>query len=265
MSARIRVGVGGWTFEPWRANFFPKGLAHARELEFASRRLTAIEINGTYYSTQAPATFAKWRDATPDDFVFSVKASRFATNRRVLADAGESVQRFVGGGVAELGAKLGPIVWQFAPTKQFDPADFEAFLKLLPAHAAGVPLRHALDVRHPSFRCTEYLALARRHRMATVFTDADRHPPIPDLTGDFVYARLMRTESSEPEGCPASVFPALAACALAWRDGREPVGLPRVESAPAAASAQRDVFLYFISGAKERAPAAAMALLRHLG
>jgi len=159
----IRVGVGGWTFEPWRDNFYPKGWPAARELEYASRKLTAIEVNGTYYSTQKPETFAKWREQTPEGFVFSLKANRFATNRRVLAEAGESIERFVNSGIAELGPKLGPIVWQFAPTKRFDAVDFEAFLQLLPAAVGGVPLRHVLDVRHETFKTPAYLALARRH------------------------------------------------------------------------------------------------------
>jgi uncharacterized protein YecE (DUF72 family) len=262
-TAAIRVGVGGWTFEPWRDNFFPAGWPHARELEYASRKLTAIEVNGTYYSSQKPATFAKWRDETPDDFVFSLKANRFATNRRVLAEAGDSVERFVNQGIAELREKLGPIVWQFAPTKRFEPADFEAFLKLLPNEVAGQPLRHALDVRHESFMAPEYLALARHYGAATVFTDSDDYPSFADLTGDFVYARLMRTEANEPQGAPPHMFVPLAACAKVWRDGGEPAGLPRVEP-EASNGAARDVFLYFISGAKERAPAAAMALLEAL-
>ena len=169
----IRIGIGGWTFEPWRGVFYPDDLPHARELEYASRQVTAIEINGTYYGTQKPATFAKWRDETPEDFVFSLKASRYSTNRRELAGAKESIGRFLNSGVAELGPKLGPIVWQFAPTKKFDPADFGAFLELLPDELDGLPLRHALDVRHPSFACEEYLDLARRHRAATVFTDSE--------------------------------------------------------------------------------------------
>jgi uncharacterized protein YecE (DUF72 family) len=261
----IRVGVGGWTFEPWRDNFYPRGWPASRELEYASRRLTTIEINGTYYSTQKPSTFAKWHDETPEDFVFTLKASRFSTNRRVLADAGESIAWFVNSGIAELRDKLGPIVWQFAPTKKFDAADFGAFLALLPREVSGRPLRHALDVRHESFRCSEYLALARRHGAATVFTDADDYPPVPDLTGPFVYARMMRTDAAQPEGCAPEVFPALAACAHRWRDGGEPEQLPRIEPAPAAPAAPRDVFLFFISGAKEKAPAAAMALIRALG
>lgn len=262
MKTTIRVGIGGWTFEPWRNHFYPAGWPHARELEYASQRLNAIEVNGTYYSSQKPATFAKWRDSTPEHFVFALKASRFATNRRVLADAGESVQRFVGSGIAELGAKLGPIVWQFAPTKQFDPVDFEAFVKLLPAQAAGVPLRHVLDVRHASFRCAEYLALARRHRTATVFTDSDDYPSFADITGDFVYVRTMRTDAALPLGHRAAALAQVAACAKVWRDGAEPDALPRIEAARAAPA--RDVFVFFIGGAKQNNPAAAMALLQQL-
>jgi uncharacterized protein YecE (DUF72 family) len=259
----IRVGVGGWTFEPWRNNFYPAGWPHGRELEYASRKLSAIEVNGTYYSSQKPTTFAKWRDETPDDFVFSLKASRFATNRRVLAGAGESIQRFVSSGITELVPKLGPIVWQFATSKRFEPEDFEAFLQLLPEQAAGVPLRHVLDVRHASFKCSEYLALARRYRAATVFTDSDEYPSFADITGGLVYARMMRTDATLPEGCTPAVLDQLAACAQVWRDGSEPCGLPRVE-APPEPTLPRDVFLFFISGAKEKAPAAAMALRQRL-
>lgn len=261
----IRVGIGGWTFEPWRNNFYPAGWPQSRELEYASRRLSAIEINGTYYSTQKPSTFAKWRDETPDDFVFSMKANRFATNRRVLGEAGDSVRRFIDSGIAELGTKLGPIVWQFAPTKRFDAADFEAFLKLLPAEVKGLRLRHALDVRHESFMCNEYLDLARRYGAATVFTDSDDYPSFADVTGDFVYTRMMRTDASLPEGVTPEALDQLAACGKAWRDGGEPDGVPRVAAAAPASPSPRDVFMYFISGAKERAPAAAMGLLRRLG
>ena len=261
--AKVRVGVGGWTFEPWRNNFYPAGLPHSRELHYASRQLSAIEINGTYYSSQKPATFAKWRDATPDDFMFSLKASRFATHRRVLAEAGESIRRFVNSGITELAHKLGPIVWQFAPTQRFDPSDFEAFVKLLPGEAAGLALRHVLDVRHASFKSAEYLALARRYRAATVFTDSDDHPSFADITGDFVYTRMMRTEATLPEGCTPRAFDQLAACAHAWREGHEPAAVPRVEPVPPP-TPPRDVFMFFISGAKERAPAAAMALLKRL-
>jgi uncharacterized protein YecE (DUF72 family) len=263
MSGRIFVGIGGWTFEPWRDNFYPKGWPHARELEYAASKLTAIEVNGTYYSTMKPATFAKWRDDAPEGFVFSLKANKFTTNRRVLAEAGESVQRFVDSGLAELGDKLGPVVWQFAPSKRFEPADFEAFLKLLPAKVGGLPLRHVMDVRHDSFKTPEYLALARRYGVATCFTDSDDYPSFADVTGDFVYARMMRSQSSLPQGFEPAALDAVASCGRLWAEGREPEGLPRVEAAPAS-SAPRDVFLYFISGAKERNPAAAMALLERL-
>ena len=259
----IRVGVGGWTFAPWRNNFYPADLKHDRELEYASRRLTMIEVNGTYYSTQKPATFAKWRSEAPEGFVFSLKANRFATNRRVLAEAGESVERFCGSGIAELGPKLGPIVWQFAPTKRFDAADFEAFLQLLPAQVGGLPLRHVMDVRHESFRSSDYLALACGHGVATVFTESDDYPSFADVTGGFVYARVMRASAAQTEGCAPEVLAAVAACAHAWREGREPEGLPRVEP-PQPAGAPRDVFILFIGGDKEKAPAAAMSLIRRL-
>jgi uncharacterized protein YecE (DUF72 family) len=260
----IRVGVGGWTYEPWRNNFYPAGWPHSRELEHASRQLSAIEINGTYYSTQKPATFAKWRAETPDDFVFSLKATRYATNRRVLAEAGESITRFITSGIAELGPKLGPIVWQFAPSKRFDASDFEAFLSLLPTQVDGLALRHALDVRHDSFKTPDYLALARKHGMASVFTDSDEYPRMADLTADFVYTRMMRTDASLPEGCTPQALDHLAACAQVWRHGGEPAGVPKVEAAPALVQ-PRDVFMFFISGAKEKAPAAAMGLIRRLG
>ena len=260
MSKRIRVGVGGWTFEPWRNNFYPVGLPQGEELHYASRRLSMIEINGTYYSTQKPATFAKWRDETPDDFLFSLKANRFATNRRVLAEAGESIGWFVGSGIAELRHKLGPIVWQFAPTKKFDAADFEAFIQLLPREVGGLALRHVMDVRHESFRTEAYLALARRHGVATVFSESDEYPSFADLTGDFVYARVMRADAAEPQGIAAPALAQVAACACTWAAGGEPEGLPRVLPPPAAAAGPRDVFILFIAGAKEKNPAAAMAL-----
>ena len=261
----IRVGVGGWTYEPWRDNFFPAGLPKARELEYASRRLTAIEVNGTYYSTQKPATFARWRQETPDGFMFSLKALRYTTNRKVLAEAGESVMRFLGSGLTELGDKLGPIVWQFAPTKRFDPADFAAFVELLPRELDGLPLRHALDVRHESFMTSEFLALARRHACAVVFSDSDDYPSFADLTADFVYARLMRAKTELASGFEPEALDAFAACARTWHAGAEPSGVPRVDAPGPASAAGRDVFMYFISGAKERAPAAAMALLERLG
>jgi uncharacterized protein YecE (DUF72 family) len=262
---RIRVGVGGWVYEPWRDNFYPPGLAQARELDYLSRRVTAIEINATYYRTQSAASFAKWRDATPDDFVFAVKATRYATNRRVLGEAGESIERFLASGLTELGPKLGPIVWQFATTKAFDGDNFAAFLKLLPARVGATPLRHVMEVRHPSFKTAEYIALARRHGVATVLADSDDYPSFADITGDFIYARLMRCESTRETGYPPEAIADWAERARAWNDGSEAQGLPRVEAAATTPSAPRDVLLFFISGAKERAPAAAVATLAALG
>ena len=190
----IFAGIGGWTFEPWRGEFYPKGLAHARELEFASRKLTSIEINGTYYSTFKPAVWTKWRGETPDGFVFSVKASRYCTNRKVLADAGEAVERFVNQGLGALGDRLGPINWQFMATKKFDPEDIEAFFKLLPREVAGKPLRHALEVRNPGFKDPRFYDLARKYGVAIVYADDDEFPAIDEPTADFTYARLMRTK-----------------------------------------------------------------------
>lgn len=262
--SRIRAGVGGWTFEPWRSNFFPPGLPHSRELEYASRQLSAIEVNGTYYGTLKPASFKKWHDETPDNFVFSLKASRYATNRRVLAEAGESIQRFTESGISELGNKLGPIVWQFMPGKEFEAEDFEAFLALLPKQADGRALRHVVDVRHESFMSPGYLALARRYKVATVFTDADKFPSFADLTGDFAYARLMMSDAGLETGYEAAALDAWAERAKQWAAGDAAADLPMLEEIPPQAK-PRDVFVYFINGAKERAPAAAMAFLSRLG
>jgi uncharacterized protein YecE (DUF72 family) len=260
----IRVGIGGWTYAPWRDNFYPAKLPHSQELAYASRQLTAIEVNGTYYSTFKPPTFAKWRDETPDGFVFSLKASRFTTNRRVLAEAGESIARFVGSGISELGDKLGPIVWQFMPTKVFDADDFGAFLALLPKAVDGRQLRHVLDVRHPSFMTPDYLTLARKHHCATVFTDSPDFPSFADLTSDFVYARLMCSDAKFTNGYAPKALDGWAAAAQTWAQGGEPDDLPRLAPLKAKGKA-RDVFVFFINGAKEKAPAAATALLQRLG
>lgn len=260
----IRVGIGGWSYAPWRETFYPENLPASKELAWASRQLSMIEINSTFYGSQKPATFAKWRDDTPSDFVFSVKASRYATARRVLAEAGDSVNRFIHSGIAELGPKLGPIVWQFADTKVFDQDDLAAFLDMLPDQVDGLPLRHVLDVRHQSFAVPEYLALARRHGVATVFADSDEYPMFADLTGPFVYARLMRTQATLKAGYAPKALDAWAEAARCWQEGGEPAHLPRVES-PGPSGAPHEVFMLFISGAKEKAPLAAKALLERLG
>jgi uncharacterized protein YecE (DUF72 family) len=259
----IRVGIGGWTFEPWRDNFYPKGLAKARELQFASRAVTTIEINSTFYSSQKPESFRRWADETPDGFVFAVKASRFAVNRRVLAEAGRSVELFVAGGITELKTKLGPILWQFAPTKKYDAEDFEAFLNLLPKTHDGIALRHAIEVRHESFAAKPFVELARKFGAGIVIADAAKYPLIADVTGDFVYARLQRSEAKVETGYTTKDIAKWAKVAETWADGGEPKDLPRIGAA--APKKKRDVFVYVISGAKERAPAAAMALIAKLG
>ncbi|HEY8950923.1 MAG TPA: DUF72 domain-containing protein [Rhizomicrobium sp.] len=262
-SGEIRVGIGGWTFEPWRGGmFFPVKHPKTRELEYASRQVTTIEINGTYYSTQKPATFRKWHDETPDDFVFSVKANRFTTNRKVLADAKPSIDMFLKSGLSELKHKLGPILWQFAPTKKFDAADFEGFLALLPKTLDGLSLRHALEVRHESFAVPEFVALARKHGVAIVYAHHETYPEMADVTADFVYARLQQTAANVETGYTTAEIKKWAARAQEWAGGKSPKGLP-IAGKPGKATAA-DVFIYFISGAKERNPAAAKALLKEL-
>ncbi len=202
MIGKIRAGIGGWTFEPWRGVFYPKGTRQADELHFASRRLTAIEINGTYYSSQKPETFARWAAETPEGFVFSVKASRFCTNRKVLATAGESIERFFDQGVGELGDRLGPILWQFMPTKTFEPGDFAAFLDLLPQTLGRRRLRHCVEVRHASFADARFVDLCRDHGVTICLADHPTYPMIADVTGDFVYARLMKGDDEIETGYP---------------------------------------------------------------
>jgi uncharacterized protein YecE (DUF72 family) len=243
----IRVGIGGWTYEPWRGGaFYPVGLPQARELEYAGQHLTGLEINGTFYRSQTPASFAKWRDVVPADFVFSLKASRFCTNRKVLAEAGESIAKFTGQGLTELGDKLGPILWQLAGTKKFEPDDMAAFLKLLPAAQDGVPLRHAIEPRHESFRDPAFFAMAREAGVAVVFAEAEDYPCFEEQTGDFTYARLQTSRESEPNGYSDADLDRWAAQAREWAKGG------------------RDVFVFFIAGAKVRNPAAAQALIARL-
>ena len=258
--AGIKVGIGGWNFPPWRDNFYPKGLPQRRELEFASRHLAAIEINSTFYRAQTPKVYAKWRDETPPGFVFSLKAPRQIAEVRKLAGTGALIRGFLFGGLAEFEDKLGPIVWQFPPSRRFEHDDFAAFLGLLPRELNGHVLRHALEVRNGTFLCDEFLQLARTHRCACVFTDSPEYPDFADLTGGFVYARLMRSRESERYGYPAKELDAWAARARSWHEGGEPDDLPRVSPESPAESTHRDVFIYFISAAKARNPAAAMAL-----
>ena len=248
MTGHIHVGVGGWTFEPWRDNFYPAGLPHSQELQYASRQLTAIEVNGTFYSTFQPSTFARWRDETPAGFVFALKAHRFTTHRRDLSSAAEGISRFIGSGIAELGDKLGPILWQLMPTTQFEPANIDAFLGLLPRELHGRPLRHVLDVRTPSFANEAYLELLERHGATTVFTDAEKFPAIPHARCPLAYLRLMRSQADCATGYPREEL-------VRWaRGAREWVAMGH----------EQEAFVFFIDGAKERAPHAALAMLELL-
>jgi uncharacterized protein YecE (DUF72 family) len=262
---RIRVGVGGWVFEPWRGEFYPQGLRQADELAYASRRLTAIEINATYYSSFKPDSWRKWGSQTPDGFAFTVKGSRFVTNRRELAAAGDSIKRFFDQGMTELGPKLGPVFWQFAPTKKFDEADFGAFLELLPQQADGVTLRHAVEVRHDSFRTPAFTALLRRFGVPVIYADHARYPAISDLTGGFVYARLQTGSDEIRTAYPPDQLDAWAGRFQAWSKGGEPDDLERVDPGSSPEAEPRDVFAFIIHEGKVRAPAAAQAIIDRLG
>lgn len=260
----IRIGVGGWTFEPWRGVFYPKGLPHAQELKYASERLTSIEVNGTFYSTQSPKTFRKWAGEAPDGFVFSLKGPRYAVNRRVLAEAGDSIKRFINSGVTELGDKLGPMLWQFAPTKKFDETDFGKFLELLPPEFDGQRLRHVVEVRNDSFCTPAFIALLRTFRIPAVFSEHTTYPAIPDVVGDFVYARLQKGKDSVKTGYPPKALDAWAKRLEAWAKGSAPGDLTLIDKKNKAPAEPRDVFAYFIHEGKVRAPAAAMATIERL-
>ncbi len=261
---RIRVGIGGWNYEPWRETFYPKSVAKKDELAYASTKVTAIEINSTFYRLQKPDVYAKWREATPDDFMFSLKAPRFVAQRRVLAEAGPHMQRFIDSGITELGAKLGPLLWQLEPKHVFEADDMQRFLDLLPGEAHGVRLRHAVEVRHESFATPRFLEIARERAVTVVLEDDESYPGFADATGRFIYARLRRSVASEPTGYSSPAIRDWSERAKIWATGAEPDDLPRVEKTKPAQAAPRDVFIYFINGAKERAPAAAMSLIAAL-
>jgi uncharacterized protein YecE (DUF72 family) len=258
----IRTGMGGWSYEPWRETFYPRDLPQRSELEYASRQVSAIEINSTFYRLQKSEIFTRWRDQTPDDFMFSTKASRSTTYRKDLTEAAESVERFVNG-VATLAPKLGPILWQLPPTKKFAAEEVRTFVSFLPKEVKGVQVRHALEVRHKSFMCAEFIDCARAAGVAVVFADTDEYPSFADVTADFIYGRLMRTVSHEPTGYSKSALATWAERATQWSRGGEPKDLPKIlDQAPQ--NTARDVFLFFISGAKERAPLAARELANNL-
>ena len=257
----IRTGIGGWTYEGWRGGvFYPTGLAQKRELEFASLAVGTIEINATFYRLQKPESFRKWREETPDGFVFTLKGSRYITNRKVLADAGEGLRGFLDQGLVELGEKLGPLCWQLAATKHFDAEDMPRFLDLLPAEHAGVQLRHAIEVGHESFACAEFIDMARSRNVAIVWSDHPDRVRIGDRTADFAYLRLQGMQSDCPTGYLAEELARIERLCEAWEQGAAPENLPYAGTPDESEGRSGDVFAFMINGTKERAPAAAMAL-----
>lgn len=262
-AGKIHIGIGGWTFAPWRGVFYPEKLTQAKELEYAASHLTSIEINGTYYGSQKPESFRKWAREVPDGFVFSVKGPRFATNRRVLAEAGDSIKRFYDSGLLELGDRLGPVLWQFAPTKKFDETDFGGFLELLPRKLDGRDLRHVVEVRHDSFCTPAFPALLRGFGVPVVFAEHGTYPAIADVTGDFVYARLQKGSDAIKTCYPPKALDAWAKRFETWAGGGEPSDLPRVDKT-SAKKIPRDVFAYVIHEGKVNAPAGAMQLIERV-
>ena len=259
----VRVGIGGWTYAPWRHTFYPQGLVSRRELEYASRRFSTIEINGTFYGARRPSEYAQWREQTPEGFVFSVKAPQHITQRGPLARCGKAAWAFLNGGLAELGDRLGPVLWHMPPSRTFDGDDLAAFLDLLPRTLDGRPLRHVIEPSHPSFVDPRYVEIARSFGAGTVFTDAPDMPMLGDVTGRVVYLRLMRSRVELHDGYPAEELETWLARARAWARGDTPEDVPRL-TAPDVPLGQREVYVYFIGGAKQRNPAAAMAMISHL-
>ncbi|MES1926602.1 DUF72 domain-containing protein [Salinisphaera sp. T31B1] len=256
----IRIGIGGWTYAPWRGTFYPSDLPRTRELEFAASRLTTIEVNATYYGNQKPATFARWASVAPATFRFALKAPRAVVARKRLDEAGEAIERFTGSGIVELGDRLGPLLWQLPAYKRYEADEFAAFLSLLCDRVAGQRLRHAVELRHHSFACVEVVARCRKAGVAIVVGDDPATPTMADATADFVYLRLQR-------GCDDIETGYTHAALDRWRDrvrqcaaGMAPDGLSRVSESGDRSYTPRDVFAYFIRAGKRRAPQAAMAL-----
>jgi uncharacterized protein YecE (DUF72 family) len=263
-SGRIRVGVGGWIYAPWRGTFYPKGLKQADELSYAASHLTSIEINATHYRLQSKTSFHKWAAATPDGFVFSVKGPRLVTQQKVLADTGNFIKRFLASGLAELGDKLGPVLWQFAPFKKFDRDDLARFLDHLPLELDGLKLNHVIEPRHASFSDPAFVKLLRDAGASAAYTDAEAWPAIADLTGDIVYARLQQGDDKLVAAYPPQELDAWAERAKVWAKGSMPADLPVIDVSQKPQAKPRDTFIYFIHEGKLRAPAAAMALIGRL-
>jgi uncharacterized protein YecE (DUF72 family) len=286
---RIRIGISGWRYAPWRGVFYPAGLPQRRELEFASRMLPTIEINGSFYSLQRPEFYAEWHDATPEDFVFAVKGPKFITHLRRLKEVETPLANFFASGVFELRAKLGPVLWQFAPQMPFLPERFEAFFEQLPRDTAAAaalaarhdhrvagraslaidakrPLRHAVEVRHPSFVDPAFVALLRRQRIALVVADtAGKWPLLEDLTADFVYVRLHGDKELYASGYGDAALDRWAARFEAWGRGAQVSDARLAATRAAPKRSHRDVYCYFDNDVKVHAPYDAARLMRRLG
>ena len=245
--AAVRIGIGGWNYAPWRGTFYPDKLPQKRELEFASRALTAIEINATFYGRQKPTSWTNWSETVPDGFQFTIKASRYCVSRSKLAESGDSIANFFGQGFDVLGPKLGPILWQLAPYKRFDRDDIAAFIDLIPAELGGIKLRHAFEPRHKSFEDEKFFELCRARDIAVVLDDSDEYTAIDANTASFTYSRLQRMHEEVPTGYEDAALEEFANRARGVQAGG------------------RDAYIFMINGAKVRAPAAALALQQRLG
>jgi uncharacterized protein YecE (DUF72 family) len=244
--AQIRIGIGGWTYPPWRGVFYPEKLAQKKELEYASHALSAIEINGTFYGRQSAKSWESWEKTVPEGFQFTLKASRFCVTRTKLAEGRQSVENFFAQGLGVLGPKLGPILWQFASRRKFDADDIARFIDLLPEKLDGLTLRHAIEPRHESFRDDHFFELCRARNVAVVLEDSDDYPIIEADTADFAYARLQRMNEDVITGYDDAALDGFAKRAREWVKGG------------------RDAYIFMINGAKVRAPAAALALQQRL-
>jgi uncharacterized protein YecE (DUF72 family) len=260
----VRIGIGGWTYPPWRGVFYPKGLKQADELDYAASHLTSIEINATHYRLQSPASFRKWAATAPDGFIFSIKGPRLVTQQKVLAETGAFISRFFESGLLELGDKLGPVLWQFPPFKRFDQADFGKFLEHLPRELDGRKLNHVVEARHDSFRDAAFIKLLRSFGVTAAFAESEDYPAIADLTGDVVYARLQKGNDALPAAYPPAQLDKWADRVRVWAEGGAPSDLPVVDTEHQLEARPRDVFVYFIHEGKLRAPAGAMALIKRL-
>jgi uncharacterized protein YecE (DUF72 family) len=261
---QIRIGISGWTYAPWRGIFYPEGLPHRLELSFAAGRFNSIEVNGTFYGSQKPATFERWREETPEDFVFAIKGPRYITHIKRLRDVEAALGRFLETGVLRLGPKLGPILWQFPPNLKFDAELFAAFFDLLPRENEGAALRHAVEIRHDSFRAPDFIELLRRHQIGLVVADTVDWPCLMDLTADFVYCRLHGSEQLYVSGYDDKAIARWAGRVRAWAAGEEPEDAQRILPPTEARAGGRDVYVYFDNDVKVRAPADAKALAERL-